>query len=522
MPDDAQGTHHELLREQAARRGDAPFLLFREETVSFAALEARSDTLAGAFQHLGVRGGDPVAVMTGNRPEFLYTWFAASKLGAVLVPVNTAHRGSILRHMLSIARCSLAVVEDRYLPQLLPELESLPDLRTIVVLDGAPDAVPPARASVRFEELLAHRGSFQAPVVRPPDPALIMFTSGTTGPSKGSLKPQNEGFQTARITAASMGYGPGDCVYLALPLVHGAGQIMGALAALSAGARVVLVERFSASAFWPDVRRHGCTAANYVGSMIPILMKAEPRADDADNPLRALFGAGAPVSIWEAFEQRFGVTLVEGYGMTEVGIMFLSLPGARRPGTCGKLQPHFEVRLVDDQGRPVPDGDPGELLVRPKIPDFFMLEYVGMPEKTVEAWRDLWFHTGDYLVREPDGFYRFKDRKKDAIRRRGENISSFELEQVVNAFPAVLESAAIGVASDVGEEDVLICAAPKPEHRIDPGELHRHCSERMASFMVPRYIRVLESLPKTPTNRVEKYKLKLEGVTAETWDATRA
>ncbi|MBI5446202.1 MAG: AMP-binding protein [Deltaproteobacteria bacterium] len=514
-----EGTHHGALRDLARRRGADPCLLWREEAITFAELNARSDAFGAALQQLGIAGPDSVALMMGNRPEFLYAWFAVSKLGAVLVPVNTAHRGPILRHMLSIARCRAAVVEASYLPQVLGELESLPHLATIIVLGGEPPPLPDGREGYRFEDLLARGVPLESPPVWPKDPAIIMFTSGTTGPSKGALKSQNEGYQTARMAAESMDYGPADCLYVALPLFHGLAQVMGVLAALTSGARVLLVERFSASTFWEDIRRYGCTAALYVGTMISVLMKAERRAEDAENALRRMYGAGAPSSLWEEFERRFGVTLVEGYGMTEVGIVCLSLPGARKPGTCGKVQPTYDVKLVDEEGRTVPDGTPGELLVRPRLPNFFMLEYVGMPEKTVEAWRDLWFHTGDTLVRDEEGYYRFKDRKKEAIRRRGENISSFEVEQIVNRVPSVLESAAVGVPSDLGEEDVLVCVVPRPGHTINPEQLHRHCSESMAHFMVPRYIRVVERLPKTPTERVEKYRLKAEGRTADTWDA---
>ena len=313
-------------------------------------------------------------------------------------------------------------------------------------------------------------------------------------------------------------YGPEDCLYNALPLFHGNAQLLSTLPALLSGARMVLAEQFSATQFWDDVRRYGCTEFNYIGSILAILLKAEPRPDDADNPLRVMFGAGATPGVHEAFEKRFGVKLVEGYGMSEIGLPLLSDPDDARPGSCGKPHPDYEVMLVDDDGRELGANAPGELLVRPKAQWSMMLSYYKMPEKTVEAWQGLWFHTGDYLRRDDDGFYYFIDRKKDAIRRRGENISSYEVERLVMKHPAVLEAAAIPVRSELGEDEVMVCVVPHPDQGISAPELADYCGRHMAKFMVPRYIRFVPALPKTPTQKVQKYQLREEGVTSDTWD----
>lgn len=513
-----EATHHEVLRRQAALHGDAPFLHFKDQTYGFAETERLARRCAAGLQKLGIGKGDAVAIMCGNRPEYVFLWFGLSMLGAIQVPVNTAHKGVLLRHMLVLAEVKAIVVAPEHLDQLASVVEELPALREVVVF-GTPVGQALGVRTQGYAALTDNDGRFEAPQVLPSDPANILFTSGTTGPSKGSLKPQNEGVQTARMAAEVMEYGPGDCVYIAIPMFHGVATNLGIFAALTRGARVVLAERFSASGFWPEVRRHGCTAANYVGAMLLMLMKQDERPDDADNPIRAMFGPGAPPSIFEAFETRFAVQLNEMYGLTDAGIPLLNRAGHRRSGTCGRLSPYFDVALVDDHGHPVPDGTPGELLLRANLPNYMMLGYVGMPERTLEAWRDLWFHTGDYLVRDGDGFYRFVDRKKDALRRRGENISSFEVEQVVNLFPAVLESAAIAAPSEMGDDEVMVCVVPRPGQSVEPAMLHAHCRREMAAFMVPRYIRVLPALPKTPTERVEKYKLRAEGVTPETWDA---
>jgi crotonobetaine/carnitine-CoA ligase len=514
MSDHQFDTHHGVLQKRAAQFGEKPFITADSEVVTFAGLERRARSVAANLQRLGIRKGDVVALMMGNRPSFLAIWFGIAMAGGIFAPINPAHRGHVLRHMLAIARTRLVIFEPQFAEQLLSEVPDLPDLIHLVGDVGTSGVAMP---SSPLDSLF--KVAEPVPVeVLPSDPGMIMFTSGTTGPSKGALKPHNEAVWTGRMTCEVMEHTAADVLYMPLPLFHGNALVMGAFAALTAGARLVLAERFSAQRYWDDIARHGCTATNYSGGIIPILAKAEPRPDDASTPLTKMFGAGCPPHLLEAFEKRFGVTLTEGYGMSDMGVPFLNRPGARKPGTCGRLQKGFAVKLVDDTGREVPDGTPGELLVRPDIPHYVMLGYIGMPEKTVETWRDLWFHTGDILQRDADGYYRFVDRKKDAIRRRGENISSFEVEASVNRHPDVLESAAFGVASDLGEQDVMIAVVPRLGRDLDAASLHAFLRSQMAGFMVPRYIRVLTKLPKTATERVEKFRLRDEAVTADTVD----
>jgi crotonobetaine/carnitine-CoA ligase len=334
--------------------------------------------------------------------------------------------------------------------------------------------------------------------------------------------PHNYALNMAEIVCEIGGYGPSDCLYNALPLFHGNAKLLSTMPALASGARMALAERFSAGQFWDDVRRYGATEFNYIGGVVQILLKAEPRHDDADNPLRLLFGAGATPGVHEEFERRFGVTLLEGYGMSEIGLPLLSTFAERKPGTCGKPHRDYEVKIVDDDGVEVEDGCPGELWVRPRRPWSMLLGYYNMPQKTAEAWQDLWFHTGDSLRKDPDGFYLFVDRKKDAIRRRGENISSWEVEHIVAGHPAVLECAAIPIRSELGEDDVMVCVVRRPGRSLSATELAGWCAEHMARFMVPRYVRFAERLPKTPTERVQKYVLREEGVTTDTWDREAA
>jgi crotonobetaine/carnitine-CoA ligase len=519
MRSPGERTIHHLLQLRADNDGGRAFFWFRDQSYCYADLNGMANRVAAGVQSLGVGKGDTVAVMMSNRPEFLAVVFGLSKLGAVEVPINTAHRGYLLSYQMNQADCIVLVVEHAFLPLLQEIAGDLPRLRDVVVVDGGEDTAPlPGRRCHRYELLTGNDGRYAPVDVRWSDPLAIMFTSGTTGPSKGAVLPQNYAIHLAEISCSIANYGPGDCLYNALPLFHGNAQLLSTLPALLSGARMVLAEKFSATRFWSDIRRYGCTEFNYIGSILAILLKAEPRPDDADNPLRVMFGAGATPGLHEAFEKRFDVKLVEGYGMSEIGLPLLSDPGDVRPGSCGKPHPDYEVMLVDDEGRELGANVPGELLVRPRANWSMMLSYYKMPEKTVEAWQGLWFHTGDYLRRDDDGFYYFIDRKKDAIRRRGENISSYEVERLVMRHPAVLEAAAIPIRSELGEDEVMVCVVLRSHQGISAPDLAEYCGRHMAKFMVPRYIRFVPALPKTPTQKVQKYQLREAGVTSDTWD----
>ncbi|WP_339863388.1 AMP-binding protein [Paremcibacter congregatus] len=511
-------TVHGVIEQLAADRGDKPFLSFEDQTFSYSELNDEAGKVAAGLQGLGIVKNDKVAIMMSNRPEFLFSWFGTSKVGAVEVPVNTAHKGALLSYMINMSDSVVLILEADFVDQIR---EILPDLRKLkhIILLGD-DELSDDRM-VSFGDFMDNDGDYRPCHILPSDPCAMMFTSGTTGPSKGAVVPHNYQLVMAEIICGMAEYSEEDCLYNALPLFHGNAQTLSTMPALISGARMVLAKRFSASQFWDDIRRHNCTEFNYIGGILAILLKAEPKDDDADNPLRVMVGAGANKEIFTAFEDRFNVQLVEGYGMSEIGTPLNTSPGDRRPGSCGTLNPGYQIILIDDQGQEVGPHTPGELLIRPLVPHSMMLEYYNMPEKTVEAWQDLWFHTGDYLQHDEEGYYYFVDRKKDALRRRGENISSFEVEQGVNSHAAVLESAAVAVKSDLGEDEVMICVALKPGQKLAAKDLIAHCEKLMAYFMVPRYVRFMDQLPKTPTERVQKYRLRDEGVTPDTFDRER-
>ncbi|MFZ5867913.1 MAG: AMP-binding protein [Thermodesulfobacteriota bacterium] len=514
---------HRVLSAKAQQFGNREFFRFGDQVYGYEDFDRASNQVAAGLQEIGVVRGDKVAILMRNRPEFLFLWFGLSKLGAVEVPINTAHRGALLTYMVDKSDCKFMVAESVFLDRVAPVLKDLPTLEKVMVLSEPGEQLPALdKPALDFTRVTNNSGAYDQVEVLWSDPFIIMFTSGTTGPSKGSVMPQNYGLYMGEIVADASGMGENDCFYNVLPLFHGNAQVLSTMPALICGARMVLGDRFSAGRFWDDVKRYGCTEFNYIGGILPILYKADPRPDDADNPLRVMLGGGAPPDLFEPFEQRFGVTLIEGYGMSEIGLPLMNTAKERKRGTCGRVRHDYEVKVVDDCGLEVGPGVPGELLIRTRKPYSMLLEYYKMPEKTVEAWQDLWFHTGDYLAYDKDGYFYFVDRKKDALRRRGENISSFEVEKVIRSHPKVLECAAIAAKSDIGEDEVMVCLTLKPDQSLKPEELIAYCQENMAYFMVPRYLRFMQVLPKTATERVQKYQLREEGITPDTWDREKA
>ncbi|KMY68037.1 hypothetical protein AAU61_09485 [Desulfocarbo indianensis] len=517
-----QNTIHALVARQAERYGQREFLRCGEASFSFADLQQKSRQTAAGLQALGIGKGDKVGILMGNRPEYLFCWFGLSMLGAIEVPINIAHRGKLLSYMLDQADCTAVVVEAPLLERLTGALPELTKLKRVVVVDK-PEQMPAGLPGPAiYQEIADNDGNFDDAEVIWSDPFGIMFTSGTTGPSKGALMPQNYALYMGEMVSTMGDYGEKDCLYNALPLFHGNAQFLSTMPALMSGARMVLAPHFSASRFWDEVRANSCTEFNYIGSIVPILLKAEPRADDADNPLRLMIGAGCPPDLFDVVEKRFGLVLVEGYGMSELGLPVVNSVHDRKKGTIGRAAPGYQVKVVDDNDLEAGDGVAGELIVRPQHPFTMMLEYYRMPQATMESWRDLWFRTGDYVIRKSDGSYVFVDRKKDALRRGGENISSFEVEAIINSHPAVMECAAVAAKSELAEDEVMVCLVLKPGHELAAQELLDYCQANMAYFMVPRYLRFMEALPKTPTLRVQKVDLRKQGVTRDTWDRVKA
>jgi crotonobetaine/carnitine-CoA ligase len=507
---------------------DKVYLQFEKEKITYLDLYDRiGKTAAGLFE-IGVQKDDKVCIMLNNCPEYLDIWFSLSFFGAIAVPLNVHLKGEGLQYILSHSDCKVIVVDQEFLPQIVSCLPSIEREIKLVVI-GSRKSIDQEKyvheiSSFGFDELfktdLTHIPDL---VITPSTINSILYTSGTTGLPKGAMLSHaayvNSGraFADHMITATSE-----DILFTTLPLFHINAQVCTVLGGLHANATIALSKGFSASRFWDEIRYNRATIFNSLGSMIPILCKQPEKDDDSENPVRLTACAATPKEFWKPFEDRFGVSIVEGYGLTETTGFCVSNPlNDSRPPSIGKPFSYVETKVVDIQGNEIPKGEIGEIWIRSLKSHTLMEGYYKMADKTEEAMVGGWFHTGDRGYQDEDGYLYFSDRIKQCIRRRGENVSSWEIEKIVNEHRKVLESAAVGVPSEVGEEDVKLYIILKQGETMSPEEILDWCQERMAYFMIPRYVEFASSFPKTATERIQKFKLKEIGVGAS-WDRDKA
>lgn len=468
-----------------------------DATLTYEQARATAAAMAGALAARGCGPGDRVAVMAGNRIEFVDLILGCAWLGAVLVPLNTGLRGAGLRHVLREADPAYLLAEPETAGRVVEA-----GFRGTLWTVGEDDVPAPGQA----------RALAPAPV-RPYDTAFVLFTSGTTGMARGVRCPHAQTVWWGHNVADSLRLTADDVLYTCLPLFHT--NALNTLAhALTVGATCAIDERFSATRYWERVVESGATAVYLLGAMVPMLLAQPPGPQDRAHRAWRGLSPATPGGAWQPFRERFGVTLVDGFGSTETNLVIGSTPEDQRPGYVGTLRDGFSARVVDAHLAPVPDGTPGELVVRSHRPFAFSHGYLGEPEPASASWR----RTGDRVVREPDGWFRFVDRVKDVIRRRGENISSYEVESAIRAHPAVADAAAFPVASELAEDEVMVAVLPRPGLALDPLDLVRHCERELPVFAVPRYIETVAELPLTETGKVRKAELRERGVTATTWD----
>ncbi|HET6998322.1 MAG TPA: AMP-binding protein [Solirubrobacterales bacterium] len=498
---DERATIPELLAARVERTPEAPFLRWEQDRWSYR--EAWEEALRFvAWVDLRRDQGpvDRVASFLPNCPEALWAWFGALAAGATYVPLNRAHRGAILADMLGRSGARVLVTDAEGLGD-LPDLAGSPievvlvDWEEVRGLDPASPAAP-----------------------RPDDLAELMYTSGTTGRSKAVELSHNQLCRGAGWVAWSLGIGTEDVFHAWLPLFHIAGQVDTVLPTVIGGGSLALYPTFSRSRFWDEVDESGATLFIGFSNVARLLYMLRPRSDDAETTLRAGVTGAMPARLSVDFEARFGVRLHDVYGMTEAEPMILPEPGVETPaGSCGRPNPDLEVVILDADGHPAGAGEVGEIGCRPRLPDVLSGGYEGDPEATAEATKGNWFRSGDLGRTDEEGFFYFVDRIKHSIRRRGENVSSWELETILASHPQVAEACAIGVPSPLGEEDVKVVVVAVAGEELDPAELRSWCAGRMAAFMVPRYVEVIAALPRAETGKVMKEELR--GVSASTWDA---
>lgn len=517
LPSDEDCVLAPALRRQARERGEKVFVRFAEGGEwTYAQTLTHAERCAAGLSRLGVRQGDRVFVWLPNGEDLLRVWFGLNLLGAVLVPVNTAYKGALLAHVAANSGATLAIVHARLVSRF--EAGGTGALKRIIALGGtagAPDRIEVLGGSVldaKPETGLTEVG------MRPWDLQAVVYTSGTTGPSKGVLTPY---LQLAQMAVAGREMFTADDRRLVnLPLFH-SGGLLGVYGMLLVGGSIVLAESFNTATFWQMVRETDCTTCTLLGAMVAFLMKAPPSPADRDHALRIVSLVPLPEGAPE-FAERFGVTVYTNYNSTETSNTLVSGPNPSQAGLCGRPRPGVQARLVDGNDIEVAAGQTGELVLRTDLPWALTPGYSGDAEATALAWRNGWLHTGDLFRRDANGDYFFVDRGKDTIRRRGENISSYEVETELLAHPGVREAAVVAASSDLGEDEVLAIVAPRPGARIDCAELLEFLRPRMAHFMLPRYIRVVEELPRTPTHKVQKFALRGEGCAPGTWDREAA
>jgi crotonobetaine/carnitine-CoA ligase len=508
-----------LLEARCSDSPDRPIVDIAGEVLTWADLDQRSARLAGGLATLGISPGDVVCQMAGNTAAHVVAAFAVARLGAIECPVNTGLRGEPLRHVLSHSGARALLVEASHTERVLPELNQIPAIPFVIIRDGPASDV--AGSVVMLEEEL-EGGRLPDHPIAPWEPATIMYTSGTTGPAKGVVLPHHFAFSTAAVKVGIWGLGPKDVLFSPLPLFHANARYSTLLTACILNARAVIVSRFSASQFWDQVRDAGATEVGTVGTVAPILLERPADERDRDHSVRMMHGAGAlPLERREEFERRFGVHLVTGFAMTETSHFSTTSPDD--PGRylgAGRPVPTFRVAILDDEDRAVVRGEVGEIAVRPETPFSIFLHYHRQPEATLEAFRNLWFHTGDLGYLDDDGYLHWVDRRKDAIRRKGEMISSRDVEAAALSFPGVAEAAAIGVPGDLGEEEVKLFVRSEESATIRVEELLEHCRSTLPDFAVPRYYEVVEAFPEGSTHKIDKKALRAAGVGEGTWDAT--
>ena len=508
-----------LLDRWANERPDQPHVVFADGAEwTFAELRDKVRTKAAGLRAMGIEQGEHVAVWLPNGPDALIAFYAINYIGAVFVPFNTAYRGQLLQHVIANSGARVLLVH----PDLVPRLSEidLGRVERLVVTTGieVPEAPRPIQ---RFDELAgaADETLELARPIEPWDIQSIIYTSGTTGPSKGVLSSYLHMFTNAGPESWPM-VDENDRYMCVAPIFH-IGGMGPPFVMLARGASVAMIDNFSTEDFWAVAKATQSTVVFLLGVMATFLLKAEPRPDDRDHTVRKAFmvplTGDAP-----AFTERFGVDIYTIFNMTEISSPIVSEANPKKIGTCGRVRDGVDVRLVDRNDCEVPIGEIGEMLVRTDRPWAMNSGYNANPEATAEAWRNGWFHTGDAFRRDEDGYFYFVDRVKDAIRRRGENISSFEVEADVCSHPAVREAAAVAVPSEFSEDEVMVIVAPVPGQKLEARQLAEFLIDTMPYFMVPRYIRILDELPKTPSAKVMKADLRKEGVTSDTWDREAA
>lgn len=520
----------DLLNHVCDQFAQRPCLaMYGATTQTYAQLHASVHQMAGLLDALGVKRQDRVLIMLENSPQVVHTWLAANVVNATDVGINTGYRGQTLEHAVAVSEARLMVTFSHHLNVLADSADKLGKLQTLLVLDAASSDTLPAvvqleRAGIRVmmaSDLPDHAVGPEI-TVEPADIATVIFTSGTTGRAKGVQMPHAQVCLLAQRSAQKTGLTQDDIFYSFYPMYHMAGKFMSVLATFSVGGKVVLDTSFRPEYWLSRIRETGATATAAHGPMLEMVFAQPPASDDQDHALRVVRTAPFPKRIAAQFETRFGVRGLEVWGMTEIGIASWSdISNPLVVGSCGRVDTEFfEFAVVDPTtDMPVPTGTMGEFVVRPRYPWTIMQGYLGMPDKTVEAWRNLWFHTGDCGWITDEGQVFFGDRRSERIRRRAENISASDIEAVALEHPVIAEAMALGVDSGFeSDDDILLCIVQRSEQEVEYEAVLSYLTQNLPHYMVPRYLVFLQSLPRTATGKLQRGAMRAKLANLSLWD----
>jgi carnitine-CoA ligase len=512
--------YKDLIEYQAKNHGGKPYILHEDMVISFEEYNRATRRVANGICGQGACPGEGVALLMGNCPEYLYLFYGLPRAGLYSVPINVSLKKDGLRYIIENSDAKYLVVDDVLYAKILEFDDPVAAVEKVFIRRTTDQPLPDG--TIDLDDMLSTSDAPPDHNMDPNDIAYLMYTSGTTGFPKGVVNRNGTGTPQGMVMLSGILTQPDDVLYTALPLFHANALVLTTTFALGAGIPFGLDKKFSASRFWDRIRFYGATQFNGLGAMIPILMKQPEKPDDAENTVRKVISAACPANLWEAFEKRFGLTIWEAYGAVDGGGVLIFNFGDAPVGSVGKIPPTMEWKLVDEAGKAVPLGEIGELMTRnpavEKEAKNRVVEYYKNPEASQKKVISGWVHSGDYFFADKENNLYFADRKTDSMRRRGENISSFEVENSVEKFPDVAVCAAFGVPSELGEDEVMIAVQPKPGKTLDLEAVIHHCADNMAYFMVPRYVDVVNEIPRTETLRIIKTAMKQQGVSAVTWD----
>jgi carnitine-CoA ligase len=489
-----------LLAQHARERPDRDFLRTSDGAIDYRDADARVDELAGGLQRSGVQPGEHVVLVMSNSIEHVLVWLALNRIGAVSVPINPDLTDPLLTRCVDLVRPALLVVDPEHRPR----------------FDRSHVGVP-VRTCAELPRATSSTGD-----VDPLSAAAMLFTSGSTGVPKACVLSQHYLLRQAQLHTVHLRLGSNDVLYTPFPLFHIDAATLTVGAALAVGATAALSRRFSASRFWSEIATYGATVFNFMGATANILWKQPPSPAERQHSVRLAWGVPMP-ACEPGWRDRFGFPLVEVYGLTDAGVpAYQPLDLPRRNGSCGRVIPEYDVSIRDAEDNALPAGCIGEISIRSEEAGMVMTEYYAMPTETREALRGGRFHTGDLGYLDEEGYLYFVSRGKDVIRRRGENIAATDIDDAVASHPGVREAAAVGVPSELSEDDVKVFVVVQPGHRVTPEDVITHCANLLPAHMLPRYVEIIGDLPKTPTEKVERFRLAARPLGTDTWDRESA